>query len=89
MEKWKDFKQELLNDSAVKREYDARRHEVAAQVIELRLKQGLSQAQLAQKIGTGQSAIARLESGTYNPSVSFLEKVAQATGARLKVRLES
>lgn len=90
MQKWKDFKQDLLKNPEVKQEYEVLRpqYELAAQIIERRLKKGFSQAELARKIGTGQSAIARLESGEYNPSVGFLEKVAEATGTRLKVRLE-
>lgn len=91
MEKWKDFKKELMKDPEVRKEYDALRpqYELAAQIIEARLKKGLSQSQLAEKIGTKQSAIARLESGDYNPSVGFLEKVADATGTRLKIQLNS
>lgn len=90
MQKWQDFKKVLLKNPDVKREFNALRpqYELAARVIELRLQKGLSQAQLAKKIGTGQSAIARLESGDYNPSMVFLEKVAKATGVQLKVKLE-
>lgn len=48
---------------------------------------GLSQKELARKIGTKQSAISRLESGTYNPSLSFLHRVSGALDARLKLSL--
>lgn len=91
MEKWKDFKKQLMKDPDVRNEYDALhpQHELAAQIIEARLKKGLSQSQLAEKIGTKQSAIARLESGEYNPSVGFLERVATATDTRLKIQLNS
>ncbi len=75
----------------LKEAYDALgpQYELAAQIIEARMKKGLSQAELAEKMGTKQSSVARLESGDYNPSVKFLAKVAQATGTRLKVKLES
>jgi transcriptional regulator with XRE-family HTH domain len=56
-------------------------------IIEARLKKGLTQAVLAKKIGTRQSAVARLESGNYNPSMAFLERVASALDARLEVSL--
>ena len=47
---------------------------------ELRAKKGLSQADVAKKVGTKQSSIARLESGSINPSLEFLQKVAQTMG---------
>lgn len=56
-------------------------------IIEKRLKNGLTQAELARKIGTKQSAIARLESGTYNPTVEMLGKVAKALNAQLEISI--
>jgi transcriptional regulator with XRE-family HTH domain len=47
----------------------------------------LTQKQLAQKMKTSQSAIARLESGESNPSISLLKRYASATGTQLKVEL--
>jgi transcriptional regulator with XRE-family HTH domain len=49
---------------------------------------GLTQAQLAQRMGTTQSAIARLETGKFAPSLETLEKLALATGSRLVLRLD-
>jgi transcriptional regulator with XRE-family HTH domain len=49
---------------------------------------GLSQAQLARKMKTTQSAIARLESGKAHPSTRTLAKLAAATGTRLKISFE-
>ena len=43
----------------------------------------MTQKQLAEKVGTKQSSIARLESGNYNPSLQFLQKVANALGKQL------
>lgn len=57
------------------------------QVARLRIQQGLSQAELADRVGTKQSSIARLENGDHLPSLSFLEKVASALGANVKVQL--
>lgn len=61
--------------------------EPAYQVARLRILRGLTQAQLADLVGTKQSSIARLESGLAPPNLSFLSKVATALGARVEVRL--
>ena len=47
----------------------------------------MSQKQLAEKIGTKQSAIARLEGGNTNPSVAFLEKISKALGGKLQISI--
>jgi transcriptional regulator with XRE-family HTH domain len=57
------------------------------QVARLRIRLGLTQAQLAEMVGTKQPSIARLENGEGSPSLSFLEKVAEALGAEIKVHL--
>ena len=90
MQTWNSFKAELLKDPAIKREYDALapQYELAAKLIALRLKRKLSQAALAKKIGTKQSAIARLESGSYNPSIKLLTKIAHATGTQVTIGLK-
>ena len=91
MKDFEQFKREQFKKKpGLKKAYDALapQYELAAQIIEARLKKGLSQTQLAKKMGTSQSAVARLESGGYNPSFNLLEKVAHATGARLKIKLE-
>ena len=63
---------------------------LADQIAELREKRGWTQADLARKVGTTQSGIARLENPDYrNYSLKTLEKVAQALGARLVVGLEA
>lgn len=89
MKDWKTFKKELLRDKKVANEYKKLepRYELISQLIEKRINKGITQAQLAQKIGTKQSAIARLESGNINPSVSLLEKISQALGIRLIIQL--
>lgn len=56
-------------------------------VPERRLEKGLTQEVLARKVGTKQAAIARLESGRANPTVSFLKRVAGALDAELEIRL--
>lgn len=88
MESWAEVKKEWLNDSHFKRAYESLdlKYQVIGQLIELRHKQCLTQADLAKKLGTKQSAIARLESGNYNPSLKLLEKIAKATGSRLMIQ---
>ncbi|WP_202390346.1 helix-turn-helix domain-containing protein [Tsuneonella aeria] len=54
-----------------------------------RARAGLKQAELAERMGTSQSAVARLESGKGRPSVATLEKLAQATGSKLRIALEA
>ena len=71
-------------------EYDALEEEftLAAAVIAARAHAGLTQEQLALRMGTTQSVIARLEGGKSKPSTTTLEKLAQATGTRLKIAFE-
>lgn len=89
MKKFNNIKNELLKDKEVQRAYDALKpeFELLSAIIKKRMKKGLTQAELARKIGTRQSAISRLESGAYNPSLSFLQKIANAMDARLKISL--
>ncbi len=57
------------------------------QIARLRILKGLTQAQLAERVGTRQPSIARLENGTSVPSLSFLQKIASALDARIEVKL--
>ncbi len=83
----KQAKRLLFSNPEVKKEYDnlAVAHEIKRKIIKLRLEQGLSQKELADRIGTKQSAISRLESGDYNPSVEFLSKIAHALGKEVHI----
>lgn len=87
----KSFKARALKRPAVKAEYDRLAEEFAFldQFLAARAEAGLSQAQLAERIGTTQSAIARLESGAsrHQPSLGTLRKYARAVGCRLELRL--
>ncbi len=82
---------EWRKDPEFVRQYEALEDEfaLAGQVIEARARAGLTQAQLAERMGTSQSAVARLESGRALPSVATLEKLAAATGSRLRIEFES
>jgi transcriptional regulator with XRE-family HTH domain len=70
--------------------YDALGEEfdLARALIEARTAAGLSQSQLARRMGTSQSYIARLEGGKVRPSTVALERFAQATRTRLRIAFE-
>ena len=90
MTQLKDLKKRLLKNPAVRKEYDALEEELAltAAVAQARARARLSQAQLAKRMKTTQSAIARLESGRGRPSTRTLTRFAKATGHRLKISFE-
>jgi ribosome-binding protein aMBF1 (putative translation factor) len=92
MSQWKEFRDNILSKNPETRaEYQSLGtvYDAIVDVIRLRHLHGLSQEQLARKMGKQQPAIARLEAGRVNPSIAFLEQVANALDARLIVRLES
>ena len=90
MTKFNDFLAEELKDPEFKAEYDALEPEykLIKQLIKARADNHMTQKQLAEKVGTRQSNIARLESGNYNPSFQFLQKVAKALNRTLSIELQ-
>lgn len=78
---------EWRKDPEYVREYDALEEEfaLASAVIGARAHAGLTQEELAERMGTSQSAIARLESGRSRPSTTTLARLAAATGTKLRV----
>ena len=82
-----DVKKQLLQSPEVQHEYNELKvqYDIKREIIKLRIEQGLSQQGLAEKINTKQSAISRLESGDYNPSLEFLTKIANALGKELHI----
>lgn len=89
MKSFKTFKSELLQNQKVATEYKklAPKYKLIRKVIDKRLSLGLTQSELAKKIGTKQSAIARFESGNANPSLDFISKIAKALNATVEIRL--
>jgi len=85
------LKARLLANPKVKAEYDslAPEFEIAAELIRARRRAGLSQAELATRMRTSQSTIARLESGQTLPSTKTLLRYAKATGSKIHVRLSA
>ncbi|MEA3274789.1 MAG: helix-turn-helix transcriptional regulator [Pseudomonadota bacterium] len=86
-----ELKARLLEDPDTRAEYEALEPEfsIARELIAARTRAGLSQAELAERMGTSQSTIARLESGSTLPSMRTLTRYAKATGSRAVVKLEA
>lgn len=84
------YKKEVLKNPKLRAEYDRLEPEfaVTTAILEARVKKHMTQEILAKKIGTKQSAIARVESGNANPSIGFLQKLADALGKKLVIRFE-
>lgn len=80
----KEFRKKALTDAAVRAEYDALApaFEIAREFIRARARAGLTQQELADRMQTTQSTIARLESGRGLPSMRTLARFAKATGTR-------
>lgn len=89
MTKIADLKLRLAEHPEFREEYA--KADIEFQLLEAlilaRTRAKLSQAELAHRIGTTQSAIARLEAGGVSPSVSTLRRYAEATGSRLEIKL--
>jgi transcriptional regulator with XRE-family HTH domain len=64
------------------------RESVVRQLKNYRKDQGMTQAQLAERVGTKKSNISRLESGRYNPSLDFLVKVADGLGRQITMKVK-
>jgi len=76
-----------LKDPEFKRYYDeyGRQLEIAYQILQLRKKKKMTQAELAKRIGTKQSNIARMEAGNQNFTIEILQRIASVLGKNLKV----
>ena len=87
----KDFKARALARPEVRREYEGLKEEfeLLDDILKARAEAGVTQAELAARIGTTQSAVARMETaiGKHSPSIATLTRYASALGYRLQVRL--
>jgi ribosome-binding protein aMBF1 (putative translation factor) len=90
MTKVSDLHQKWMQNKQYRKAHDDLEPEfaLARAVIAARVSAGLTQQQLAQRMDTTQSVIARLESGRTRPSTQTLERLAAATGTRLKISFE-
>ncbi len=87
-----DFRKHLnekLKDEKFKEEWDnlELRYAVIKQLIKLRNSYNLSQAQLAEKLNTTQAVISRIENGTVNIGIDFLERLAKAFNKRVEIKI--
>ncbi len=83
------LKKKMLSDPEIREAYDAMADEfdLARELIAARVRAGLTQAELAERMGTTQSAVARIEGSKQLPSVKTLLRYAEATGCRALVKL--
>jgi len=89
MKTLRTLKAELLSDADTRASYDAQADEfnMVRELIAARSRAGLTQGDVAQRMGTTQSVIARLESGGRMPTMRTVQRYAQAVGARAVVHL--
>jgi len=86
-----DLKKTLMDNPDFRVEYDKAdaKFRLIEALVQARTRARLSQAELARRLGTTQSAIARLEGGGVSPTLSTLRRYAEATGTRLEINLVS
>ena len=91
MTKITDLHRRWAKDADYKEEYDALGEEfdLARALIEARAAAGLSQSQLARRMKTSQSYVARIEGGKVRPSTDALKRFARATRTRLRIVFEA
>ena len=90
MSKVSDLHQKWSQDLDYRRAYDelGPEFDFVRSLIQARIDAGLTQAELAERMSTTQSVVARLEGGRVHPSTRTLERIAQSTGTRLKISFE-
>jgi ribosome-binding protein aMBF1 (putative translation factor) len=88
---FEDIKNQWMKDPKFREAYQELEleYEIALELIQARINAGLTQEELAVRMKTTQSVIARLESGRVLPSVKTLSHYAKATGSHLHVSLEA
>ena len=88
--KFSEMKELLMKDKEFSDEYAKLkpRYDVISQIIEERSRQDITQEELALRVGTQKSNISRFESGTYNPSLDFLIKIANSLGKEVQIVLK-
>ena len=83
-----ELRKKWKKDPDFRKEYESLQPEfqLARVLIEARAKSGLSQREVAERMGTSQPAVARLESG-HKPSLKTLERYAAAVGMKIEIHL--
>ena len=90
--KWishEELKADLMKNPKFRQEYEKLQpeFEVARQMMKARSEKKISQKELAEKVGTGQAVISRLEGMNARPSISLLQRVARALGIKFKITI--
>ena len=85
--RYEEYLQRQLEDEEVKKEYEALEPEyrIIRAMLDARIKQDMTQKDLAERTGIDRSDISRLENGTANPSLKILKRIADGLGMRLKI----
>lgn len=85
-----DMHKRWMKEPKYRKAFEALEEEfiLASAVIDARSRAGLTQQEMARRMGTTQPVVARLESGRTRPSMRTLERVAKATGSRVLIRFE-
>ncbi len=89
MSNFREHLNEKLKNKEFKDDWDKSelRYTVIKQMIKLRNSYNLTQSELAKKVGTTQAVISRIESGTVNVGIDFLEKVAKAFDKKVELEI--
>ena len=87
--KFEEIHNRLMKDEEFKIEYEKLkpRYDLIAQIIDARNKLNITQEELALRAGTQKSNISRFESGSYNPSLDFVTKLARSLGKEIQITL--
>lgn len=90
MTNFNDYLKKQMVDPAFRQEWDAQEPEFAIvqAIIDARKESGLTQKELSERTGIAQADISRLESGTANPSIKTLQRLATGMGMRLKIEFQ-
>src|SRR3989344_5120472 len=84
-----ELRREWMKNPGFRREYEKLQphFEIANRIIEARIKRKISQEELAKRMGTGQAVISRLEGANARPSLSLIQRLADALGLKVKLTL--
>ncbi len=86
---YEKLKKKWLKDPEFKKAYDdlAPEFELIRLMIQKRIDEGITQKELARRAHTKQSAISRFESGRYNPSLAWIQNLAHALDAKVRISI--
>lgn len=85
-----ELRDKLLKDKKFREEYDRLKpeYDLIGQLIKKRLKKGMTQLDVAKKMGTKQTAVSRLESGAHSTSIGRYSQYADAIGGKIEFNLK-